>query len=200
MMLARTSCRTIDGVLLRGFVMAEGESGDAQAELRRDFVPKSDYVSPDFDRLEFERLWPRVWQIACREEELLAVGDYVNYEIGEESILIVRTSVDCIRAFYNVCSHRGRRLQEEERGNVRAFVCRYHAWCFSLEGKPTAITSRGDWEGCPSFSNDDLSLKPVKLDLWAGFVWINMDDDCEPLQAFLAPLPEKLNNFEIEKC
>jgi len=93
--------------------MAEGESGDAQAELRRDFVPKSDYVSADFDRLEFARLWPRVWQIACREEELQALGDYVNYEIGEESILIVRTAVDCIRAFYNVCSHRGRRLQTQ---------------------------------------------------------------------------------------
>ena len=78
-------------------------------QIRLDFVPASDYTA-EFHRLEMERVWPRVWQVACREEELPNVGDYVNYEIGNESILVVRSAPDKIRAFYNVCPHRGRRL------------------------------------------------------------------------------------------
>jgi phenylpropionate dioxygenase-like ring-hydroxylating dioxygenase large terminal subunit len=169
------------------------------SEIRRDFVPASDY-SPEFHRLEMERLWPRVWQIACREEEIPHEGDYVNYEIGNESILVVRNSSGSIKAFYNVCSHRGRRLRDDAKGNRKAFFCGYHAWTFDLDGQVTAIPSREDWKSCPQFSDSDLALSPVKADNWAGFVWINMDPNCPPLREFLAPLPEKLDAFEWDKC
>lgn len=90
-----------------------------QPIVRRDFVRVSDY-SPEFHRLEMERVWPKVWQVACRLEEIAEVGDYVNYEIGRESILVVRSTQDKIRAFYNVCPHRGRRLRDDERGKHRS--------------------------------------------------------------------------------
>jgi len=167
--------------------------------IRRDFVPASDY-SEEFHRLEMERLWPRVWQVACREEEIPNVGDYVNYEIGHESILVVRSAPDKIRAFYNVCPHRGRRLRDDRRGNLSMIFCGYHAWTFDLDGKPATIPSREDWKGCPASADADFSLSPVRFDTWAGWVWINMDPDCEPLRKFLAPLPEKFEAYEWDLC
>ncbi|HET8711994.1 MAG TPA: Rieske 2Fe-2S domain-containing protein, partial [Spongiibacteraceae bacterium] len=169
------------------------------AKVRSDFVPASDY-SEEFHRLEMERLWPRVWQIACREEELPSVGSYANYEIGHESILVVRSAPDSIKAFYNVCPHRGRRLRDDARGTLNKFYCNYHAWTFDLDGNVTSIPSEHTWEGCPQFSRDDLALSSIKVDTWAGWVWINMDPDCEPLHEYLAPLPEKLDVFEWDQC
>lgn len=169
------------------------------SNLRPDFIPPADY-SPEFHRLEMERVWPRVWQIACREEEIPNVGDYVNYEIGQESILVVRNAPSSIKAFYNVCPHRGRRLRDDARGNLKAIFCGYHAWTFDLDGKPTAIPSEEDWKKCPNFSEEDVSLSRVRSDTWAGWVWINMNPDCEPLHEYLAPLPKELDAFEWDKC
>jgi phenylpropionate dioxygenase-like ring-hydroxylating dioxygenase large terminal subunit len=170
-----------------------------ESEVRRDFVPAADY-SPEFHRLEMERLWPRVWQIACREEEIPDVGDYVNYEIGHESILVVRNAPGSIKAFYNVCPHRGRRLCDDARGRLKKFFCGYHAWTFDLDGKVSSIPEADGWEGCPQFSEEDVSLSRVRADTWAGFVWINMNPQCETLQEFLAPLPEKFDAYEWELC
>ena len=167
--------------------------------LRRDYIPPSDY-SEDFHRVEMERLWPRVWQPACREEEIPNVGDYVNYEIGHESILVVRSAPDRIKAFYNVCPHRGRRLRDDARGSLRQIFCGYHAWTFDLDGKPSRIPSREDWTGCPASSDENFSLSPVKVDSWAGWVWINLDPNCEPLRDFLQYIPDKLDRFEWENC
>lgn len=167
--------------------------------VRRDFVPASDY-SPEFHRLEMELLWPRVWQIACREEEIPNVGDYVNYEVGSESILVVRDAPGSIKALYNVCTHRGRRLRDDARGNVRKFSCRYHAWTFNLDGSLALIPEEADWQGCPQFSKEALSMAPVRCETWAGFVWINMDSECQSLQQFLRPLPERFDVYEWEHC
>ena len=74
------------------------------------FVPKERYTSREFFDLEMQRLWPRVWQVACREEELPEVGDFLEYVIGDQSILVVRSAPDTITASYNACLHRGTRL------------------------------------------------------------------------------------------
>ncbi len=170
-----------------------------ETKVRRDLVPNTDYL-PEFHRLEMERVWPRVWQVACREEEIPNVGDYVNYEIGHESILIVRSAPGTIKALYNVCPHRGRRLRDDAAGNVSKFYCGYHAWTFDLEGRIISLPERNDWKGCADFRDDDLSMPAVKCDTWAGFVWINMNPDCESLRQFLAPLAEKLDAFEWDQC
>ncbi len=76
------------------------------------FLPKERYTTGAFADLEVERLWSRVWQIACREDELAAPGDFVEYEIGDETIAIVRKADGDVHAFHNACLHRGRRLAE----------------------------------------------------------------------------------------
>ena len=75
-------------------------------------VPRSRYVSQAFHDLEMERVWRRVWQVACREEQIPEVGDHVVYEIGDHSIIVVRSAPGRIQAFQNVCLHRGRLLRE----------------------------------------------------------------------------------------
>src|SRR5262245_19399876 len=87
----------------------------AQGELREsehasNIVPKERYTSREFFDLDMERLWPRVWQMACREEEIPRVGDFLEYVIGDQSVLIVRSAPGVLKAFFNTCPHRGTRL------------------------------------------------------------------------------------------
>ena len=154
------------------------------------------YVSPEYARAENDRLWGKVWQVACREEELARVGDFVTYDILDESIIVSRVAEDRIAAYYNVCQHRGRRLTKGC-GHARAFVCRFHGWRWDLEGKNTFVLAQDDWEG--TLTEDNLRLKTVKVDTWGGWVFINMDPDCEPLRDFLGTAADMLEPFELDK-
>jgi phenylpropionate dioxygenase-like ring-hydroxylating dioxygenase large terminal subunit len=168
--------------------------------LRDDFVPKVDYLSRQVVELENERLWGSVWLMACREQQLESPGDFVVFDIGDESILLLNNAGE-FKAFYNVCQHRGRRLKDDEAGNTGGqLFCPFHAWRYDLNGVPTYINAREDWDGCPAFDDADLSLKPVRVDTWGGWVWISMQPDIEPLLDYLAPVPELYRNFDFEKC
>jgi len=179
-------------------VAAEVEAKLAENKPRPDFIPASDYVSPEFLQLEQERLWPKAWQMACREEEVANVGDYVTYEIAGESIVIIRAAEDKIKSYYNVCLHRGRRLQEGA-GNSAGFYCQYHGWTWNLDGENTFIQDPEDWSGCPGVDKKSLSLKETLIDTWGGFVFINMDLNAKPLAEYLQPVQEYLDPFELDK-
>lgn len=90
-------------------------------------IPIEAYVSADYARAEGDRLWARVWQIACREEEIPAVGDYLTYDILDQSIIVVRSAEGTIRAHHNVCPHRGRRITRGC-GHANRLHCRFHGW------------------------------------------------------------------------
>ena len=160
-------------------------------------IPKERYVSQDFLDLEMEKLWPRVWQIACREEEVPRVGDYLEYIIGDQSILVVRSQPDTIRAYFNTCPHRGTRLASGvgnfATGEIR---CRYHAWRFELDGPVKEVVDRFDF---PPMTDAEVSLKPVQVGRWGGFVFINMDPHCESFEDFMGPLPERLALYRFEQ-
>jgi phenylpropionate dioxygenase-like ring-hydroxylating dioxygenase large terminal subunit len=170
-------------------------------ELRHEFIPATDYVADDLPRLERDKLWPKVWQVACREEEIPNLGDFVTYEIGNESFLVVRVAADEIRAFYNVCSHRGRRLKTAWNGNVaNGIMCRFHAWRYDLEGKVTYIPNEEGWEGCRKPDTASLSLIQPRVDTWGGAVWLTMNPDSPPLREYLSPAAEKLDPFDLQDC
>ncbi len=165
-------------------------------ELRDDYVPKADYLDRAFHELEKEQLWPKVWQIACREAEVALPGDYLVYEIIDDSILIARGSDGFLRAFHNVCPHRGTLLAEGS-GNAKQFVCPFHGWRFGHDGHCIKVIDRQDWG--TSLAPGDTDLVPVQLGTWGGWVWINMDPDCQPLAEFLAPMNAMCERFEFEK-
>jgi phenylpropionate dioxygenase-like ring-hydroxylating dioxygenase large terminal subunit len=160
------------------------------------FVPKERYTSRAFADLEHERLWPRVWQIACREEQVARPGAFVEYAIGDESVLVVRTGDGALRAFHNACLHRGRRLATDcgtfEGETIR---CAYHGWCYALDGRLGEVPDRHEFTGLP----DDLELPPVRVDAWGGFVFVNLDPHAEPLLEFLGPLPELLAGYHLDQ-
>ena len=167
-------------------------------KVRVDYIPAEHYISREIVQLEKRLLWPRVWQLACRLEEIPYPGDYVTYDINDESIIVMRETPERIRAYYNVCPHRGRRLVEGC-GTAARLQCRFHGWQWGLDGKVIRILDREDWAGCPDMSDQDFQLAEIKLDTWAGFVFVNFDPHCEPLSSYLAPVPEFTDCFEFEK-
>ena len=128
-------------------------------------VPRARYTSPEFAALEFDRLWSRVWQVACREEEIADVGDFSEYLIGDQSILVVRSGPDTVRAFHNTCLHRGTRLADGAgRFPERCIRCRYHAWRYDLDGKLVEVVDREEFGAIP----EDAGLHAVRVDRGAA--------------------------------
>jgi len=164
--------------------------------------PVEAFVSPEYARAEADRLWSKVWQHAGRVEEIPKPGDYITYEVGEDSILIVRTASGAIKAYHNVCPHRGRRLIDtppgENRacGNKKAFVCGFHGWTYNLDGKNTYVLDKDDWKGV--LDEKRTSLCEVKVDAWGGWLFINMDPSAVPLREYLEPAAGFLDPFEFE--
>jgi phenylpropionate dioxygenase-like ring-hydroxylating dioxygenase large terminal subunit len=161
-----------------------------------DALPRARYTSPEFAAAEFDRMWARVWQVACREEEIAEAGDYCEYVIGEQSLLVVRDTEDRIGAFYNTCLHRGTRLAEGaghfDEGCMR---CRYHAWRYDLDGRLVDVVDREEFDPIPEGS----CLTGVQVECWGGFVWVNLDPNAPPLLDFLDPLPALLGPYHLEQ-
>lgn len=173
---------------------AKGIASGSVEKVRDDFIPAKDYISREFAELESDRLWPRVWQIACREEDIPNVGDYYTYDIVDESIVVIRVKPDEIKAFHNACPHRGRQLTEG-RGHAARFQCRFHGWQFDLEGRCVQVVDEEDWGG--KLCSEDTSLTPVKVGQWAGWIYINMDPNCESLDEALAPAKAVLDPLDL---
>lgn len=167
-------------------------------EVRDDFVPRQHYVSPEFAQQEKTDLWPRVWQMACRVEEVDKAGSYVAFEVAGYPILIVGTSKEEVKAFHNVCPHRGNKIADNC-GRVGKLVCSFHGWTWDLNGKNIHIKDEKDWAGCTGVSKDEMHLKEIKVGRWGGFVFINMAPDAEPFEDFIAPVPQYLDCLEFDK-
>jgi phenylpropionate dioxygenase-like ring-hydroxylating dioxygenase large terminal subunit len=159
-------------------------------------IPTEAYTSAEYARAENHKLWARVWQVAGRVEELGAVGDYLTYEILDESIIVSRTAPDRIEAFYNVCQHRGRRLTQGC-GHTKQFVCRFHGWRWHINGENAFILDRQDWGEVLDAEN--TRLKPVRVDTWGGWVWVCMDPEAESLADYLSPIADVLDVFELDR-
>jgi phenylpropionate dioxygenase-like ring-hydroxylating dioxygenase large terminal subunit len=157
-------------------------------------VPITRYTTQAYHDLEMRDLWPKVWQMACREEEIPEPGDYCVYEIGHHSIIVVRTS-DGIRAHHNVCLHRGRKLCDFETGHAASFICPFHGFSWNIDGSLRSVTS--DWD-FPHVDQKDFDLVPARAETWAGWVFVNMDMNAEPLASFMGDLPRHFEAWPPE--
>jgi choline monooxygenase len=149
-------------------------------------VPASRYTSPEWAERERERLWPRVWQIACTVDHLAAPGDFFVYDVGRYSIVVVRGDDGELRAFQNVCRHRGNALCQGAGGGLGELRCSYHRWTWDLQGRLREVPSR---KGFGALRNDDFPLLPVQVGTWGPLVFVNMDPDACPLDEFLEGVP-----------
>lgn len=158
-------------------------------------IPKERYTSKTYMEREWEKLWTKVWLMGALVSDLAEPGDYVVTEVGRESILLVRDSSRQIKAFYNVCQHRGNRLCRADSGNASSFKCGYHHWEFNLDGSIKNIPDVDMFkQGAPSYG-----LTEIACETWAGWAWFNLNPDAEPLRDFLNVLPEHLDPYRFDE-
>ncbi len=150
-------------------------------------IPFSRYYDPAFARLEYEKLWKKSWQYACRVEDLPNIGDRMPYDVGAElSYFIVRSGANEFRAFNNACLHRGNRLVSAQVSGS-SIRCSFHAWEWNPDGSLKNVPSSWDFPGVDA---DKYRLPEAKLEVWEGFIFINPDPDAAPLSSQMGLLPE----------
>jgi phenylpropionate dioxygenase-like ring-hydroxylating dioxygenase large terminal subunit len=168
-------------------------SGVPFAITNRRLIPAQRYYDKDFFELEKRKLWPHVWQNACRLEEIPNVGDYVEYWVADQSVIVVRTSATEIKAYQNACRHRATQLAVGC-GTFRGgqIVCPFHGWRWNLDGTSSFVYGRDSFPP-ECVTEADLRLVECQVDTWANCVFINMDPDAPLLQQQLAPMPSLLD-------
>jgi glycine betaine catabolism A len=164
-------------------------------------LPRAAYLAPEYFAREKDRIFCREWVCVGRAEELAAPGDYVVKDVAGESILIIRTRDGGLRAHYNVCRHRGSQLVPEcgtghFAGGIR---CPYHSWTYTLEGELRTAPFLEESDG---LARSELSLHPVGVDTWGGFVFLQLTpDEAEArvltLAAQLGAVPERLRRYPL---
>jgi len=162
-----------------------------------DRVPKERYFDPDFYALEAELLWPRVWQMACRLEEIPEAYDFAEYEFLDQSVVVVRTDDLGVRAFQNACRHRGVQFAKGRGTCARGFVCPFHGWCYAPDGTNTRVPQRRVFAE-HNLQHGDLDLVPVRCEIWGGCAWINLDEGAPPVRDCLEPAATMLDEWKVE--
>jgi phenylpropionate dioxygenase-like ring-hydroxylating dioxygenase large terminal subunit len=175
--------------------------------------PTEAFLSKEYLEAEKRLLWPRIWQMVERESDLPEPGDWMTYNVADESIIVLRKDDGTLKAFHNVCPHRGRQLvsvpdmlpgsnsvsQErvhDVRGsNRRNFVCGFHGWTFDLEGENTYILDPQDWDN--KLTPEMTCLSQVQVDTWGGYIYINMDPDAASLKEWMGRAGEVLGHFDL---
>jgi phenylpropionate dioxygenase-like ring-hydroxylating dioxygenase large terminal subunit len=155
------------------------------------------YTGREHMEREWAKLWPRVWLCAGRVSDLPEVGSWLRFDIGPESIIVVRSAPDVISALYNTCQHRGNRLVDGDFGKVAAFVCPYHSWTYDLNGKCKRITDRKYFK--PGALCGKLDAGTLRCGVWGGNVWVNMDEDAPPLSEYLNKVMAIFEPYQLEK-
>ena len=111
------------------------EHSPAPDDLGYESIPKSRYTSDDYMHREWTHMWSKVWLLAGQEHDLAEPGDFISTTIGRESVIVVKQADGGVKAFFNVCMHRGNRLTDEGIDNTESFKCSYHGWEYGLDGK-----------------------------------------------------------------
>lgn len=164
---------------------------------RGDKITGDRYWCKDFAEREWQHMWKRVWHIGGRESQLEEAGDFITHTFKHESVMMVKQKDGSIRAFFNVCLHRGNRLVQVAEGGVTDnFTCPYHGWKWGLDGALNQVQDPED------FSRGDpcakLRLKELPCETWGGFIWFSFDKNALPLMEYLDPIPHLLANRDLK--
>lgn len=160
------------------WVDTQGLSPDAASALFRMQIPTDRYTSSEFVARERQAIWMRVWQVVGREDEFVAAGAFKEYRIFDQSFVVMRGKDGGLRGFVNACRHRGNPLVTGQGQAKQRIVCQYHLWSYDQQGA---------LRGCskPEIDKDAYGLLEVRVDTFAGFVFLNPDPDAAPLRDFL---------------
>jgi phenylpropionate dioxygenase-like ring-hydroxylating dioxygenase large terminal subunit len=161
--------------------------------LSNDPIPVAAYVSEDFARLEREKMWPNVWLFAAREDELPQPGDTTVFDINDQSFLIVRQPDNSIKAFYNACLHRGRKLRTAP-GNTAQLRCPFHGFTWANDGTLKDIPCSWDFT---HLEGKDMRLPEARVELWQGFVMLTPNQDLPGFREWVGPAINHYDDFDL---
>lgn len=189
-------------------VVAGGITAEDMDAERLVTYPTEAFLSRDYLEDEKKLLWPKIWQMVERETDLPNPGDWLTYNVADESIVVLRKDDGSLKAFHNVCPHRGRQLVStpdmlpdrihDVRGNNRkSFVCGFHGWTFDQDGNNVYILDPQDWHH--ELTPEMTCLSEVKVDTWGGFIYVNLDLNAAPLKEWMGRAGEILDHFELAK-
>jgi glycine betaine catabolism A len=160
-------------------------------------LPQRYFVSAEVFAAEQERIFAQQWVCVGHQSQIGKPGDYFLQDAAGESLIILRDQRTQVRAFYNVCRHRGTRLCEEKTGRFRETLqCPYHAWTYALDGKLMGAPHMDKVEG---FDKAEHSLHSVHLALWEGFIFLNLASAPPPFEKVFAPLAGKFTHWNLPK-
>ena len=160
----------------------------------RTTLPQQYYVDPVVFQQELEKFYFRSWICAGRAPEIPQPGDYFLREIGRESVLLVRGTDDQVRAFFNVCRHRGTRICTVAEGRFSGVMqCGYHGWTYGLDGKLRAAPHMDQ----PDFCLENYPLHGIAAEIWDGHLFVNLDRNAAPLAAQLGDLRGKFDTWRV---
>ncbi len=159
-------------------------------------LPAGRYTSQAFYDLEKRYLWPRVWLYAAHERQLPDPGSYLLLDIPGAPIFLVRGQDRQIRAFYNVCSHRGAPLVREQAGRQSLLRCTYHQWSYDTAGNLVGVMDERDFP--QPFDKDCLGLRAVRCERWGPWIFVNEDPEAPPLRQWLGMIADEFEQFEID--
>jgi glycine betaine catabolism A len=157
-------------------------------------LPARYFTDPELFHKERERFFFRRWICAGREERIARPGDYFLCDVAGESVIVTRDTSGQVRAFYNVCRHRGARLCSEPEGAFSARItCPYHAWSYALDGSLAGAPHMDQ----PGFCRDDYPLHSVHAEVWEGHVMLHFGSPTESAVVKLAPLARKFAAWKM---
>ena len=169
-------------------------------------LPQRYFVSPKIFAEELQKIFATNWVLVGHQSQLANPGDYFLAEVAGESLIVAKDQRSTIRAFYNVCRHRGSRLCEEQNGHGSTIQCPYHAWTYALDGRLIGAPHMDETAG---FNKAEYPLKPARLGLWEGFIFLNLADistrhggqpapgDYRSLEKWLEPLNGKFSPWKL---
>ena len=176
-------------------ILTAGELASVRREYRgASLLPGRTYHDPvifDWERMHVLR---RDWVMVAREEEVAEPGSYLLVELDDDPLIVVRGRDGVLRAFHNVCRHRGTAVAEEPCGKVVRFQCPYHAWIYDLDGSLVRAKHTDDLD---DFAFEDYGLAAVSVDTWQGFVFLNLDPAAAALRDQLGDLVEHWSRFDF---
>lgn len=155
-------------------------------------LPAWTYSDPEYYRVEMRRVLRPSWQIVCHVSDIGAAGDWQSLDIAGESIVVVRGDDGEVRAFTNVCRHRGARLLDGACGSARRLVCPYHAWTYGLDGRLIGVPGRAGYAALPE------GLTAVEVEVFHGFVFIRLEPGLPSVAAMMAPYAHEIAPYRFE--
>ncbi|NIP15197.1 MAG: Rieske 2Fe-2S domain-containing protein [Pseudomonadales bacterium] len=177
--------------------MAEARVTTDSTQPPRTPITAERYISREYMAREWEKIWSKMWLVAGVEQDVAEPGDYFVFNLEPESIIVSRTSEGELAAFYNVCQHRGARVVLSDLGALDQYTCPYHGWTYRNDGTLIHVPDEDRFsQGAPKA---ELSLKPLRVEAWAGVIWVCMDPDAPTLDEFLGPIKAMVEPFRTHE-